>query len=612
MSKFFLYRKLWERLLLVQLWRHIDFSRRRQFLLVFILMLLSAFAEVVSLGAVLPFIGMLTAPEHVYAQPLIAQVALYFGLESAEQLLLPITVAFALASVFAGVLRIALLWISTSLAFGCGADLSLDIYRRTLYQPYSVHTSRNSSEVISGITNKVATAVSVLNQVLILIGSVVLMISIALALLAVDVRIALISCGAFGGAYVLISSLSRLKLKSNSQRIAIGQTQVVKALQEGLGGIRDVLLDGTQPVYCSIFHKASQQLRRAQGSNLFLGGSPRFAMESLGMVLIAVLAYGLSRQPGGIATALPVLGVLALGAQRLLPALQQAYNAWATIRGSQASLAATIDLLNQPVLAELLMPPPTPLRFVNSIRFENVRFRYSPTGPWVLDGLNLTIRKGERIAFVGSTGGGKSTTLDLLMGLIDPIGGRFLVDENSLSKNQVRAWQRTIAHVPQSIFLADATIAQNIALGVAPADVNMQRVRRAAKQAHIAEFIEGLQQGYDAMVGERGVRLSGGQRQRIGIARALYKEADLLVFDEATSALDNATEQSVMKAIHELDPQLTVILIAHRLTTVMKCDTIFELEGGRVVAQGSYNDLLVSSLGFRQKAASVVQSSSAQ
>jgi ATP-binding cassette subfamily B protein len=198
------------------------------------------------------------------------------------------------------------------------------------------------------------------------------------------------------------------------------------------------------------------------------------------------------------------------------------------------------------------------------------------------------------------------------MGLIDPIGGRFLVDENSLSKNQVRAWQRTIAHVPQSIFLADATIAQNIALGVAPADVNMQRVRRAAKQAHIAEFIEGLQQGYDAMVGERGVRLSGGQRQRIGIARALYKEADLLVFDEATSALDNATEQSVMKAIHELDPQLTVILIAHRLTTVMKCDTIFELEGGRVVAQGSYNDLLVSSLGFRQKAASVVQSSSAQ
>jgi ATP-binding cassette subfamily B protein len=332
-------------------------------------------------------------------------------------------------------------------------------------------------------------------------------------------------------------------------------------------------------------------------------------MESLGMVLIALLAYGLSRQPGGIATALPVLGALALGAQRLLPALQQAYNAWATIRGSQASLGATIDLLNQPVSTELLLPPPTPMRFANSIRFENVRFRYSPTGPWVLDGLNLAIRKGERVAFVGSTGSGKSTTLDLLMGLIDPVGGRFLVDENSLSINQVRAWQRTIAHVPQSIFLADATIAQNIALGVVPADVNMERVRRAAKQAHIAEFIEGQQQGYDAIIGERGVRLSGGQRQRIGIARALYKEADVLVFDEATSALDNTTEQSVMEAIQGLGPHLTVVLIAHRLTTVRACDMIFELDGGRVVAQGSYDELLVSSPGFRQMAAAVVRSS---
>jgi ATP-binding cassette subfamily B protein len=249
------------------------------------------------------------------------------------------------------------------------------------------------------------------------------------------------------------------------------------------------------------------------------------------------------------------------------------------------------------------------MRFANLIRFDNVRFRYSPNGPWVLDGLDLAIRKGERVAFVGSTGSGKSTTLDLLMGLIDPVGGRFLVDENSLSINQVRAWQRTIAHVPQSIFLADATIAQNIALGVVPADVNMERVRRAAKQAHIAEFIEGQQQGYGAIVGERGVRLSGGQRQRIGIARALYKEADVLVFDEATSALDNTTEQSVMEAIQGLGPHLTVILIAHRLTTVRACDTIFELDGGRVVAQGSYDELLASSPGFRQMAAAVVQSS---
>lgn len=593
--------------LLVRLWFHLSRRRRGQFFLLLGLMLLSAFAEVVSLGAVLPFLGILTAPERVYAYPGVASTAQSLGLASADQLLFPITVAFAVAAVVAGVLRIALLWMSTRLAFGSGADLSLDIYRRTLYQPYPVHISRNSSEVISGITSKVATAVSVLNQVLTLISSTVLLGAIMLALIAIDPKIALVSAIAFGGAYGLISTLSRRKLKRNSQRMATGQTQVVKALQEGLGGIRDVLLDGTQPIYCAEFHQSSQQLRHAQGNNVFLAGSPRFAMESLGMVLIAVLAYGLSRQPGGIATALPVLGALALGAQRMLPALQQAYNAWATIRGSHASLVETIILLDQPVPPELLLPPPLPLRFKHSIRFENVKFRYSPAGPWVLDGLTLEIPKGAKIAFVGSTGSGKSTTLDLLMGLVNPVEGAFLVDGQPLSQNQIRAWQRTIAHVPQSIFLADATVAQNIALGVPPAEINMERVRQAAAQAHIAEFIEAHPDGYSAAVGERGVRLSGGQRQRIGIARALYKEADVLVFDEATSALDNATEQSVMEAIQGLGPHLTIILIAHRLTTVRECDTIFELEGGRVAAQGTYGELLAASPGFRQMAATVVQ-----
>jgi ATP-binding cassette subfamily B protein len=592
---------------LVRLWRHLGVSRRRQFFLLLGLMFISAFAEVVSLGAVLPFLGILTAPERVYAYPGVADAARSLGFTSADQLLLPITLAFAIAAVVAGMVRIVLLWVSTRLAFGSGADLSLDIYRRTLYQPYPVHISRNSSEVISGITNKVATAVSVLNQVLVLISSTVLMTAITMALLVIDFRIAFVSCIAFGGAYALLSSLSRRKLKHNSQRIASGQTQVVKALQEGLGGIRDVLLDGTQQIYCASFHQASQQLRHSQGGNLFLAGSPRFAMESLGMILIAALAYTLSRQPGGIATALPVLGALALGAQRLLPALQQAYNAWATIRGSQASLAATIDLLDQLVPAEMLLPPPSPLHFASSIHFENVSFRYSPEGAWVLDGLNLAIRKGDKVAFVGSTGSGKSTTLDLLMGLVDPVEGRFLVDGQPLSRNRVRAWQRAVAHVPQNIFLADATISQNIALGVAAAEINMERVRRAAAQAQIAEFIEAQDHGYGAMVGERGVRLSGGQRQRIGIARALYKEADVLVFDEATSALDNTTEQAVMEAIQGLGKHLTIILIAHRLTTVRACDTIFELEGGRVIAQGSYDELLASSPGFRQMAVSVVQ-----
>jgi ATP-binding cassette subfamily B protein len=457
--------------------------------------------------------------------------------------------------------------------------------------------------VISGITSKVGgSMLGVLLPFVTLISSSMLLMAIMLTLIAIDPMVALIAAGGFGGSYALITWRTRRKLRGNSQRIASEHTQVVKALQEGLGGIRDVLLDGTQPVYCNIYRQADQPLRRAQGNNIFIAQSPRYAMEALGMVLIAALAYGLSGQAGGIATALPVLGALALGAQRMLPALQQSYASWASIAGSQGMLADTIELLDQPMPGELLKPAPAPLRFKDAIRFDGVRFRYASDGPWVLNGLNLTIAKGARIGFVGATGSGKSTAMDLLMGLLAPTDGEILVDAQPISGSRVRAWQRTIAHVPQSIYLADATLAENIAFGVPRDAIDMERVKQAARQAQIADFIEGGVQGYDGFVGERGVRLSGGQRQRIGIARALYKQASVLVLDEATSALDNVTEQSVMDAIEGLNRDLTILLIAHRLSTVRRCDVIVELGHGRVIAQGTYEQLLDSSASFQRMA----------
>ncbi len=592
--------------LLLRLWHHLTHRRQRQFGLLMGLMLVSAFAEVVSLGAVLPFLGILIAPDKVFSHPIIADMAQAWGITSADQLVLPLTVAFAAAALIAGAIRILLLWVSTRLAFASGADLGIEVYRRTLYQPYRVHVARNSSAVISGITNKVNGVVSgVLLPLLTLGSSTVLLVAIMLALIAIDPMVASVAAVGFGASYALITWMSRRRLHRNSQRIAYEQTQVVKALQEGLGGIRDVLLDGTQPVYCDIYRQADHPLRRAQGNNAFIGQSPRYIMEALGMVLIAALAYALSRQAGGIATALPVLGALALGAQRLLPALQQIYSAWASIVGSHASLADTLKLLDQPLPTELLQPAPAPLLIQNAIRFDAVRFRYTGDGPWVLDGLNLTIPKGARVGFVGSTGSGKSTTLDLLMGLLMPTEGEILVDGQPISGNRVRAWQQTIAHVPQSIYLADATLAENIAFGVPPDTIDPDRVQQAARQAQIADFIESSPEGYQAYVGERGIRLSGGQRQRIGIARALYKQASVLVFDEATSALDNATEQSVMDAIEGLNRDLTILLIAHRLTTVRSCDTIVELEHGRVVAQGTYEQLLECSPSFRRMARAI-------
>ena len=590
------------RTLFKRLWRHLRPRRRHQFVLLAVLMVFSAFAEVVTLGAVLPFLGILTAPEQVWDNSVVRDFAEFFGITSPDDLLLPLTIAFAAAAIIAGAARLLLLWTETRLAYATGADISLEVYRRTLYQPYPVHVSRNTSEVIAGMMKVNGVVAGVLVPVPRLVSSVVLMLAITTALLVINPFIAIGAALGFGGSYVAITLLSRSRLRHNSERIAREQTRVVKAQQEGLGGIRDVLLDGTQQIFSDMYGRSDGPLRRAQGDNVFISQSPRFAMEALGMVVVAGLAYALSFRDAGLASAIPVLGALALGAQRLLPALQQTYDGWARFTGSHASLRDVIELLDQPLPAETSLPNPEPLQFKDSLRFEGVRFRYGDDGPWVLDGLDLTVPKGARVGFVGSTGSGKSTLLDLIMGLLEPSEGRVVVDGEPVSGERLRAWQRSIAHVPQAIFLSDTTWSENIAFGVAADAIDMTRVTEAARRAQIAEFIESGPEGYEAVVGERGVRLSGGQRQRIGIARALYKQASVFVFDEATSALDNTTEQSVMDSIDALDRELTILIVAHRLTTVQRCDTIVELEEGRMVAQGTYDELLESSPTFRQMA----------
>lgn len=564
-------------------------------------MLISAFAEVVSLGAVVPFLAILATPDVVFNHPIVVSLGHFWNLTSSDQLVLPLVIAFAFIAFIAGIIRVMLLWINTRLAFSSGTDLSMEIYYRTLHQPYSAYLTRNSSELLSGITNKVhAVIFGVLLPLLTLISSAVLLVTISFTLFAINPVVASIITIVFGAAYGLITWFSHKWLDKNGKLIASELTRVVKVLQEGLGCIRDVLLDGTQKIYCETYQKADRQLKRAQGNNFFIGSCPRFMVETLAMVLIAALVYGLSRENGGISNALPVLGAMALGAQRLLPALQQCYSSWASIEGNRASLVDIVELLDQP-LQEKGSEATIPIfPFQKTIQFNAVRFRYSENGPWILNDINLTIQKGERVGIVGSTGCGKSTLMDLLMGLLVPTEGEILVDSQVMSQNQVRAWQSNIAHVPQSIYLTDGTVAENIALCVEPDDINMDRLQEVACQAQIAEFIESQPEKYDSSVGERGIRLSGGQRQRIGIARALYKQASVLVFDEATSALDSTTEKKVMEAIKELNQNFTVLILAHRLSTLQDCDSIIELENGSVKAKGTFKELLESSVSFRQ------------
>ena len=555
--------------------------------------LLASLAEVFSIAAVLPFLGVLTDPERVFKQTFFQPLVHVMGVQQPRDLLLPVTLLFCVTAQMAGMVRIVNIWLRTRLTFAVGADLSNEIYRRTLYQSYSVHLARNSSEVIDGISSKVTIVIyQVLNPILLNLSNFVILIVILLAILLYEPVIALVAFGGFGIIYGGIYLFTRARLRANSRLVAENSTQRMKALQEGLGGIRDVLLDNTQEVYCAEYRKADIRLRRAQAESVITSEVPRFAVEALGMCFIALLAFSLSQRIEGIQAALPMIGAIAIAAQRILPLLQQIYYGLTNLSGSEQSLLDTLLLLEQPLPPSGQNMGEGGLYFNRAITCRGLGFRYSESGAWVIRNLNLQIPKGGRVGFIGSTGSGKSTLLDLLMGLLEPTEGSVHVDDQAITLGNSRQWQARIAHVPQVIYLSDASIAENIAFGVPLALIDMDRVRQAAIQAQIATTIDEWPKAYETLVGERGVRLSGGQRQRIGIARAFYKQADLLLFDEATSALDTETEGAVMQCIETLGRGLTILIVAHRLSTLRQCDVVVEIAQGNVSRSGSFGSIV--------------------
>lgn len=564
--------------------------RRLQLLLLLLLMLVGAFAELLSISALVPFLAILVDPGPALQKPLIAELVAFLGLADIQAIRWFLTLLFAGAAVTAGALRLVLTYAVAHFNFGIAHDLCSEIYRRTLYQPYSVHVARNSSEVIGSI-GKVEAVAGVVYQLLTAISALLMGLFILAALMLIDPWVASLSMVGFAVIYGTVSLVSRKRLAESSRISSKTFSARVQAMQEGLGGIRDVLLDHAQPVFSRRFAALDAAFRKTQASLHFIGPSPRFVVESVGMVLIALLAFTLTRASGGISSAIPVLGALALGAQRLMPLVQQLYQGWVAVIGNRDVFADVLDLVWQPLPDEIAARI-EPLPFKGELRLQDVTFRYQPQLPDVLHGLNLVIPQGARIGLVGTTGSGKSTLMDLVMGLLLPSSGQLLVDGVPLSGQSQLAWQKNIAHVPQAIFLADATFAENIAFGVALAEIDLERVAQAAKRAQIADFIESTAEGYLSLVGERGARLSGGQRQRIGIARAFYRQANVLVFDEATSALDNSTEQSVMEAIRDLGRDITVLLIAHRISTLKDCDFICRLTRGQVDFTGSYGELV--------------------
>lgn len=568
--------------------------RRRQFVLVLALMFLGAFAELATIGAVLPFLTILAGTGSNGPLPQVDGIANLFRTGSPADQMFTATAVFVIIAVCAGLIRLQLAWSSQSFVFKLGHELGVDMQRRILLQPYSFHIRSNTSTLIAALEKVQTLLFNVLLPLMQASTAIILSIFIVGALIYIDPITAIVAASSFSAIYLAISFLTRARLLRNS---AIGNEALnerILIIQESLGGIRDVIIDGTQATFLEEFRRVDRRLNDSRSATSFIAASPRFIIEASGMVLIALLANLLAQRAGGIAAALPVLGALALGAQRLLPLVQQVYNGWTIATGNRGILAQILELLSLPESNEYSLGSDIePLPFTDRIVIEQVSFAYSGRRARALEDLSLTIERGVTIGLIGRTGSGKSTLADLLMGLLEPTSGRITVDGVAIDRSTRQRWWRSVAHVPQAIFLSDQSIARNIAFGVPAAAIDQTRLVEAANKAQMNEFIASLPDGYETEVGERGVRLSGGQRQRLGLARAIYKQAPVLVLDEATSALDDATEAAVMDAVTALGRDgRTIIIVAHRMSTVARCDLVAKLDNGRLIALGSYAEVV--------------------
>lgn len=541
-------------------------------------MLAGALAEMVTIGAALSFLLLLSGARG-FALP--SQLKALFDATGLGTMVAA-SLALIAAALLAAAIRLTLVWMSGRFAGDVGLDMATRIFSRTLRQTYIRFVRQNSSEVLAALGKIQQLVTGLLIPVLQLIVGVVVSIAISLLLFFIHPMVAAIVAVIVGTAYALVSMTTRNRLRRNGRVSAEAAIARAKIIQEGIGGIRDIILDQSQPVFERQFTDAERRLRHAQTDTNFIASAPRYVLEGAGIIALVLVALIMSRQPGGLAEAIPVIGALAVGAQRLLPLLQQAYWGLAQVRGNQALLAEIIALMERPVAPMLPRSEVTAAQaFHDSISFDRVCFEYGGVGFGLKD-VSLTVERGSFIGITGSTGSGKSTFLDLLMGLLDPTSGEIRIDGRLLNDANRSIWQAQIAHVPQAIYLADDTVAGNITFGV-EGQIDSERIRAVSEAACLTPFLNSLPEGKETRVGERGIRLSGGQRQRIGLARALYKGASVLVLDEATSALDDETEAAVMRSLAALGDRVTVIMVAHRKSTLAACNRIFRIEAGRVV-----------------------------
>ena len=577
--------------------------QRKRFYVLQLFVILMTIVEILGVASIIPFMALVGDMAQLQQDTFIAKFYQMSGINSESEFIFVLGICVLIMLFISMIISVFTIWGLSMFANKIGTEIADRLYTHYLNQDWLFHASGSSAQ----LTKKIATETmrvtgAILVPLMYLNSKLVLSLLMSVSIFVYDPKVAAIGLSIFAISYFFLFKGVRNRLNKNGIAISEVNEERFRLMNEGFGGIKDVLLMGRDTDFINRFNKTGKILAYSQGTNTALAQAPRYFVELLAFgSMILLILYLIASHNGNLGMILPIISVYAIGTIKLLPAFQQIYSSIAIIKANIPAFESIQQDLYDSLSAEeiSIQVEESYLHPEKHISLEKVSFTYPNKQEPALNGLNISIPVNNVIGIVGPSGSGKSTLIDILLGLIEPDQGLLKIDNKIIDSKNCRSWQNTIGFVAQSIFLSEGSIAENIAFGIPNNEIDFKQVEYALKLAHLNDFVNNLKQGIHTKVGERGIQLSGGQRQRIGIARALYHEAEVLVFDEATSSLDGITEKMIMEAIHQFSGKKTIILIAHRLKTVQKCDNLFFIDNGKVVDQGTYDELIEKNEQFK-------------
>ena len=579
-------------------------SEFKKIIIIFFGIVIMGLIEIVGVSSIVPFMTVVSTPSMIHENSYLSFVYTFFNISSDNNFILLLGVFVIVVLLLSNIFQALMTWNITNFAHMQKHRLSVKLLQKYLEKPYSFHLTHNSSELGKNVITEVSRAVNgVILQLILALSKLIVIFFLFSLLLFIDSIIALTVTAVLIGAYWLIFRLVKHRLIDIGKETSKANFQVYKATSEALAGIKDIKLHNTERKFISDFCTPSRLLARYNAKNVLIASLPRYFLEVVafgGIVTIAIFVIFTQTTDDSNSNVIATISLYAMIGYRLMPALQQVYTSITSIKFNMPAFKIMFDNIAEPKSEVASVTNNSPLEFKNMLKIKDLNFAYQESDKLVLKNINLDISHNTTVGFVGTTGSGKTTLIDILLGLLNPTSGSIHIDGFQLNKQNLSAWKNNIGYIPQVIYLMDGTIEDNIAFGVPDDKIDISKVKKAASIASLNEFVATLPNQYKTFIGERGVRLSGGQRQRIGIARALYNLPNILIMDEATSALDGKTERAIMDSIYSLSHERTILIIAHRLTTLKECDVVYMMCDGTIAASGTYQQLMEGNEEFRR------------